>query len=140
MRAFNMAYAAALSATLAVSLAPSSSLAGVMSVPSKEDISLSSSVDQVDWRACPHRRHHWHSAWRYGSPRYRYGAYAGGTAYGSAAMAPTCRAALPPYGVYGAASPTCGNCGGYYGYGGDGGLFGLGSGGGGLLGLGLGPL
>jgi hypothetical protein len=154
--------AALCASVAAVSLAPAPSFAGVMPVAEKGVVAPASSVDQVDWRAYPHRHHRWHMGWHYGWPRYRYGMYAGWNprfapraygyapravygyapraVYGSAAPLAAYAAAAPGgCGVYGAAvAPTC-NCCGSYGYGGGGGLFGLGFGGGGLFGLGLGP-
>ncbi len=124
---------AALCAVTAVSLAPTSSFGGVMSITDKATVSLPSPTDQVDWRAYPHRHHRWHMGWHYGWPRYRIGTYASAAplaAYGAAA--PACG----NYGVYGAAYPAYGGC-GAWGYGG--GLFGLGAPGGGLFGMGLGP-
>jgi hypothetical protein len=138
-------YAALCASMTAASVAPAPAFAGVMPVAAKASVALSSSVDQVDWRAYPHRHHRWHTGWYYGWPRYRYGMYAGWNprfapraVYGSAAPLATYAAGAPGCGVYGSAAPAY-NCCGTYGYGG-GGLFGLGFDGGGLLGLGLGPL
>lgn len=134
---------AALCASVVVSALPTPSFAGVMSITSKDAISFSQPVEQVDWRPYRHRHHHWHMGWHYGWPRYRYGLYAGYNpanaprAYGSAYPA-TVYGAGYPTGVYGSAYPGCATP-GYYGYGYGGGLFGLGAPGGGLFGLGLGP-
>ncbi len=113
--------ATALCATVAASIAPSSSFAGVMSVTDKASISVSTPTDRVDWRAYPHRHHRWHTGWYYGWPRYRLG-----TAYGSAAPFATYGAAYPWYGAYGAAYPSC-DC-GTSGYAGDGWYGGVGLG------------
>jgi hypothetical protein len=147
-------YAALCASVTAVSAAPAPAVAGVMPIAAKTSVAPASSVDQVDWRAYPHRHHRWHTGWYYGWPRYRYGMYAGWNprfaprraiygyapraVYGAAAPYGSYAAAAPGCGVYGAAAPAY-DCCGTYGYGG-GGLFGLGFGGGGLLGLGLGPL
>lgn len=122
---------AALCSAIGLCLVAAPAFAGVMSITDKASVSLPSPTDQVDWRAYPHRHHHWHAGWYYGWPRFRYG-YAGWNPSNAV------YASRPAY--YGAAYPAVGGCGApaYYGYGG-GGLFGMGWGGG-LFGLGLGPL
>ncbi|BDV36518.1 hypothetical protein [Methylocystis iwaonis] len=115
-----MGSTAALCATVAVSLVPTSSFAGVMSITDKASVSLSSSTNQVDWRPYRHHHHRWHMGWYYGWPRYRIGTYAAAAplaAYGSAYPSGC--------GVHGTAYPAYGGC-GAWGYGG--GLFGMGLG------------
>lgn len=128
---------------------PTSSIAGVMSVTSKDAISLQAPTEQVDWRPYPHRHHRYHYGWHYGWPRYRYGMYAGWNprfappaAYGAAYPAGlgVYGSAYPAgCGVYGSAYPAgCGVYGAGYPVNGCGaGFFGSG---GGLFGLGLGFL
>ncbi len=114
---------AALFVTVAASVLPATSFAGVMPVPDNASVSVSAPTTQVDWRAYPHRHHRWHTGWYYGWPRYRLG-----TAYGYAAPAATYGYAAPPVATYGAAYPSCGvygaaypSCGcGTYGYAGAG--------------------
>lgn len=102
--------AGALCATVAATLLPISSSAGVMSVAGKASISLPSATGQVDWRPYPHRHRRWHMGWHYSHPRSR---YSPANAYGAA------NPAFSGCGVCGAASPTDGSD---YDYGG-GGLF-----------------
>lgn len=102
--------AAVLCATVAVSLLPISSSAGVMSVADQASIRPPSSTDEVDWRPYSHRHHRWHMGWHYGHSRFR---YSPANAYGAA------NPAFSGCGVCGTASPAEGSD---YDYGG-GGLF-----------------
>lgn len=88
--------ACAMCASIALTLAPSETLAGVMSVPDKAIIAPPSPVDQVHYRRHHHRhwRHYHHHHWRPYYPRrhryhryyYRYGYDPGGALFGAAAL------------------------------------------------------
>ncbi len=66
---------AALVVTVAASVIPTASLAGVIPVTKSAKLSLATPTAQIDWRASPHR--HLHMSRYYRSPRYRLAAVYG---------------------------------------------------------------
>ncbi len=81
---------AALVVTVAASVIPTASVAGVMPVTDSASVSLARPSIQVDWRAYPHRHDRWHMGWYYGRPRYSLAAL-----YGSATPLVTVRPMYP---------------------------------------------